>query len=787
MFSCIVRGPFCPRTLVNFRVGRGSTTNTNETLRRMASLFNRTENLDSVKTRRLIIQNQDGSYPAISSIPIAGDAQGTIGFSGVTADANGNLYVPGVLTVTGSVSQSTTGVVYTSNLTAQPHIIGASDTAGLNPTYLYLQPNAGRVAIGGSYAIAPTATLDVCGSAIIRNGLVVRGGGFTVDASGNASVNSLTLRGGFTGFISGADVSGNISGNARSITGDLSGSKIQGNISGNAVSITGDISGSKVKGDISGNATSITGTIRGNQISSDISSGLIQGDISGKATGIVDGFSIPGSQVFSDIPGNAEGINGYLDCAQLVGEIEGPFVTRIDGNLLQGTISFDDTDGNLTIKGDVISGALGKPGESDQNRVTLSGSNITGDISGGQIAGFLTQADISGSRVRGDISGAQIVGLLTRADISGSRVRGDISGAQILGLLTRADIAGSRVRGDISGGQIYGELGFRASIDGFTQIRGLVNANQVSGSLTRADISGSSITGTIEGSKIVNTLNSSARIAGSQITGSISGLQISGDISSNAYIKAENIIGQLAGSRLTGQITNADISGSNVTGDISGAQITGLLSPNALITQTNISGTIDVEKISGVGTANTGFSIDGSKVTGTITGDKITGNLSNATIDGLDIIGPINASDICGNLTYATINGSQVTNSITTATLPFANVIYPTGTDISSSMVDASGIAITPSLDRGMYAIFARFKNSIDQQKSVFTTAYYTVVNSDDANKIWIMNPVTNQAGVSMAPTLDAKDIKLTLTPPPQAGDYTVYYSLLSNAIFPFT
>jgi hypothetical protein len=214
-----------------------------------------------------------------------------------------------------------------------------------------------------------------------------------------------------------------------------------------------------------------------------------------------------------------------------------------------------------------------------------------------------------------------------------------------------------------------------------------------------------------------------------------------------------------------------------------------MLSPNAIITQTNISGTIDVDKISGVGTAATNFSIDGSKVTGTITGDKITGSLSapSVTIAGSQIIGPIKASDISGDLTYATINGSQVTNSITTATIPFANVIYPTDGGISLSIIDASGIAITPSLGHGMYAIFARFKNSIDQQKSVFTTAYYTVVNSDDANKIWIMNPVTNQVGVSMAPTLDAKNIKLTLTPSPQAGDYTVYYSLLSNAIFPFT
>lgn len=755
----------------------------NETLRRMASLFNRTENLDSIKTRRLIIQNQDGSYPAVSSIPIVGDAQGTIAFSAVTADTNGNLYVPGVLTVTGSVSQSTTGVVYTSNLNTQPHIIGASDNAGLNPTYLYLQPNAGRVAIGGSYAIPPAATLDVCGSAIIRNGLVVRGGGFTVDATGNASVNSLILRGGFTGTISGADVSGNISGNARSITGDLSGSKVQGNISGNALSITGDISGSKVRGDISYNAVSITGTIRGNQISSVISSALIQGDITGKATGIVEGSKIGGDQVDGDISWNAVGITGFLDCAQLVGDISNN--VYVVANRLKGIVSYENTFANLTIMGNVISGPLGR---AQSEPVTLDGMNITGTIPASIVNGSLTQADISGSRVRGDISGAQIVGLLTRADISGSRVRGDISGAQILGLLTRADIAGSRVRGDISGGQIYGELGLTASINGWEQIRGPIKAVKISGLLENASIPGGGVNSPIDGSKIENTLGSTVRIAGSQITGPISGLQIFGDISSNAYITGANINGGIDGSKLTGHITLADISGSNVTGDISGAQIRGEV-PRAVITQNNISGTIDVSRISGNVPANGSFTINGAQVNGTITGDKITGSLSDpfVTIDGSKITGTITASDISGDLTYATINGSQITNSITTATIPFAKVIYPTNVDISSSMIDASGIAITPPLNDGIYAIFAKFVEPLNQQKSVFTTAYYITVNGNSANKIWIMNPVTNHAGVTMAPTLDAKNIILTSVPSPQADNYTVYYSLLSNANFPLT
>jgi hypothetical protein len=48
---------------------------------------------------------------------------------------------------------------------------------------------------------------------------------------------------------------------------------------------------------------------------------------------------VDGDQVAGDICFNSVGINGFLDCAQLSGEIEGPFVTRIDGNLLQGTIN----------------------------------------------------------------------------------------------------------------------------------------------------------------------------------------------------------------------------------------------------------------------------------------------------------------------------------------------------------------------------------------------------------------------------------------------------------------
>ena len=170
-----------------------------------------TLNVDVLKTRRLIIQNPNGSFPNITTVPVVGDSQGTIGFSTMTVDISGNVLVPGSLTVVGSIL-SVNPVASSTNLVIaniKPSVSGTSD--GVTETYLYLEPNGGSVSVGSNLdingqTIPPTRTFEVNGTTILRNGLVVQDttGSFTVDASGNVTIKgNLVTNGSITGPIAG--------------------------------------------------------------------------------------------------------------------------------------------------------------------------------------------------------------------------------------------------------------------------------------------------------------------------------------------------------------------------------------------------------------------------------------------------------------------------------------------------------------------------------------------------------------------------------------------------------
>ena len=683
----------------------------------MASLYNRTETLDSLKTRRLIFQYPDGAYPIQSSVPIIADTQGTFGFSSVTIDVCGNVIIPGNLEVQGGSGIPVSEAVFI--VGPNPTIIGSSSGAGVNPTILNLQPQGGQVVMGGSYAPPSTALLDVFGATNIRGPLTVTSSSVTLDASGNLTIaGGLTLGQPLFVPIRGQDVSGNISGKASSITGDISGSQvkgdisggqIKGDISGRAASIIGDISGHKVQGDISGSAASIRGDISGSQV---------KGDIEGKAFTITS--TIFGSQVIEDICGNSGGISlgCYVDGSQITGDISSNGVT-VSAAVLRGNIT--DT-GNTSVSGAVVYGQLAAS-------VLLNGNQVQGDISGNQIAGRLTKADISGSQVRGDISGQQIVGALGRANITGQQVLGALNSSVTLD--------GSQLRGPqtIDGSLLFNRITF-ATIPG-TSVTGIasIDGSKIGGTITTAQILGSGITGGIDGSIIKNSITV-------------------------ATIPGTGVLGPIAAGQITGLLTAADISGARVQGDISGNQITGSM-PRAYLPSGNITGTIDGGTITGVINSAT-VQLDGTKLVNSVQASLVTGTLSDSCyIKGSNILPYIPASGISGELTYVRINGSLITDTIHTATIPLQNV----RTAPATVLFDASGIAMTPeNLPSGIYALCAS-PTLVDPQFSataIYTTAYYGY--SGFLTNVWFLSSVTGPTGAVLSATPNLSNIRISDT-----------------------
>lgn len=419
----------------------------------MASL-----NVDVLKTRRLIIQNPNGSFPSITTVPVVADSQGTIGFSTMTVDTSGNARVPGSLTVVGSIL-SENPVASSTNLVIaniKPSISGTSD--GVTETYLYLEPSGGRVSVGSNLdnngqTIPPTRTLEVNGTTILRNGLVVQDttGGFTVDASGNVTIKgNLVTNGSITGPIAGSNISGNISGGAGSFSGNINGTQVIGDICGGAFYVSdggyvntyllrGDISGARIQGNITGNAASITGTVSGSQVSGNISGGAsyvtggygaviaesVQGDISGGA-GYITKYA------FADLITGDGGHNTSITASWYKGIIEG---SQINGDIGGNSFSITGSiDGTTQIYNGVPTRLLVGDISAGQTGFTLNGSRITaGTLRASDLSGSITGASVPASQITGQIPAGAVFGDLSNCYIRGERITNDISGSFLRG------------------------------------------------------------------------------------------------------------------------------------------------------------------------------------------------------------------------------------------------------------------------------------------------------------------------------------------------------------------
>ena len=240
----------------------------------MASNLRRTEDLQRVKTRELVLQHTDGSYPTEGQVMVAG-VEGRVEFTPVfSLDASGNMMVPGSLFVGGSVV--TTGLyvngpfsvdishIVAGDLSAGSAAVGTLDASAATMTDLTvdrvhvldyiddadqissLNTNLVRAVqvLAGSENPNDQPTvgmaLDVSGDALVRGGLTV---------TGSVSVSGDLVQDGDVAIVGNLDVSGNLD-----LSGGLSVSGPVGLSGGLSVGGTVDVSGLVVGGsaDITG-------------------------------------------------------------------------------------------------------------------------------------------------------------------------------------------------------------------------------------------------------------------------------------------------------------------------------------------------------------------------------------------------------------------------------------------------------------------------------------------------------------------------------------------------------
>ena len=108
----------------------------------MASFQQRTDDLYRLKTRNLVYQNVDGSYPGKGTIAFTTDTVGSLGWSPVTADASGNLTVPGTASLGFNRSVTVDGVTGILNAAYNVNVQGNLNTAAITTNTLNLRNTA---------------------------------------------------------------------------------------------------------------------------------------------------------------------------------------------------------------------------------------------------------------------------------------------------------------------------------------------------------------------------------------------------------------------------------------------------------------------------------------------------------------------------------------------------------------------------------------------------------------------------------------------------------------------
>jgi hypothetical protein len=232
----------------------------------MASNLRRTDDLQRLKTRELVMQRTDGTYAVENSVPRFGTATGDMTTSNVTIDPYDNVVIPGTATILTDLN-----VVGNTDVSGSLGVVGDAGVGGALDV-------AGNAGIGGN--------LDVSGALGVVGGAAIGG---NLDVAGNAGIGGNLDVSGALGVVSGAAIGGNldVAGNA-GIGGNLDVSGALGVVSGAAIGGNLDVAGNAGIGgnlDISGALGVVGGLVIEGEL--DVAGGAVIGgnvDISGTLT-----------------------------------------------------------------------------------------------------------------------------------------------------------------------------------------------------------------------------------------------------------------------------------------------------------------------------------------------------------------------------------------------------------------------------------------------------------------------------------------------------------------------
>lgn len=131
----------------------------------MASHLRRTEDLQRLKTRELVYQYTDGTFPTQNAIAYVTDTQGTIGFSSATIDPSGSIVIPCALSAADGafvVQCNGNTIIEESLMVGGPHTaVHTLDVSG--PVYISGTSGASTTdfAVPGTYTIRVPYNVDV--------------------------------------------------------------------------------------------------------------------------------------------------------------------------------------------------------------------------------------------------------------------------------------------------------------------------------------------------------------------------------------------------------------------------------------------------------------------------------------------------------------------------------------------------------------------------------------------------------------------------------------------------
>jgi len=144
----------------------------------MASVLRRTEDLQRIKTRELVFQYTDGSYPGLYRVAVIDTTLGRVGWAPATIDMSGNMMVPGDLDVSGTLSVGSTAYFESDVDIAGSLLVSNLDTCGLSASQgrFTVDCSTGYIAIQPNLGTAPGATISYRDSRIDMIGCDVSGG-----------------------------------------------------------------------------------------------------------------------------------------------------------------------------------------------------------------------------------------------------------------------------------------------------------------------------------------------------------------------------------------------------------------------------------------------------------------------------------------------------------------------------------------------------------------------------------------------------------------------------------